>query len=431
MTTLRLGTVCVKIGSGATPRGGSDVYLPEGVALIRSQNVYNDGLRLDGLAFINDEHAAQLSGVEVKVDDVLLNITGDSVARACLAPPEILPARVNQHVAIIRPDTKLLDPRYLHYHLISPLKQAEMLAIAGGGATRNALTKGMIEEFEVPAPSITEQRTIANVLGSLDAKIKQNRRTSQVLERLARAIFRAWFVNFEPVKAKASGSQSFPPMTQATFNSLPNALVKSSLGSIPDAWNICSLDQILDVNPAYRLTKGTIAPYLDMGQMPTNGHTPDGWVMREVGSGAKFTNGDTLVARITPCLENGKTAYVDFLSPDEIAWGSTEYIVLRPKAPIPGIYAYLLARSSEFRAFAIQNMTGTSGRQRVPYNALSKYQIAVPPSEIFTAFKDIVNPLIKRSSAAADESRTLMALRDALLPKLMSGELRATSEGER
>ncbi len=150
----RLGDVCTKIGSGATPRGGSGVYLDHGkTALIRSQNVYNDGFHHNGLVYLTGLHADQLANVEVESDDILLNITGDSVARACQVDPGVLPARVNQHVAIIRADPEKLWPRYLRFYLVSPAMQTYMLQIAGAGATRNALTKGMIESFGVPSPS--------------------------------------------------------------------------------------------------------------------------------------------------------------------------------------------------------------------------------------------------------------------------------------
>ncbi len=145
-----------------------------------------------------------------------------------------------------------------------------------------------------------------------------------------------------------------------------------------------------------------------------------------MGSGMKFINGDTLVARITPCLENGKTAYVDFLAEGQIGWGSTEYIVLRPRGVIPTPFAYPLARTTDFRNFAIQQMTGSSGRQRVPADSLSKYKLATPELDdgLFVAFGKIILPMLQSMSATINQSRTLAALRDALLPKLISGELR-------
>ena len=148
--------------------------------------------------------------------------------------------------------------------------------------------------------------------------------------------------------------------------------------------------------------------------------------MREMGSGMKFINGDTLVARITPCLENGKTAFVDFLADGQVGWGSTEYIVLRPRGVIPPVFAYLLARTNDFRSFAIQQMTGSSGRQRVPADSLSKFRIATPDvdSELFQRFANLAVPMFSRITATMMQSRTLAALRDTLLPKLISGELR-------
>ena len=134
---ISLGEACTKIGSGATPRGGKDSYLESGPnALIRSQNVYNAGFRRAGLAFLDEVQADALRNVEVCPDDVLLNITGDSVARVCQVDPAVLPARVNQHVAIIRPDPAVLDAEFLRYHLASPEMQAMLLSWAGAGGTR-------------------------------------------------------------------------------------------------------------------------------------------------------------------------------------------------------------------------------------------------------------------------------------------------------
>jgi type I restriction enzyme S subunit len=421
---IRLGDVCTKIGSGATPRGGSDVYLQSGpYALIRSQNVYNDGFHHDGLAFIDERHAAELENVGVREDDVLLNITGDSVARACQVDPRVLPARVNQHVAIIRPDPDKLDPRFLRYVLVSPEMQAKLLSWAGSGGTRHALTKGMIESFEVVAPkNIAEQRAIAHILGTLDDKIELNRRMSETLEAMARALFKSWFVDFEPVRAKAEGRE--PGLPKPLADLFPDAFEDSELGEIPKGWKVAALPDPIEVNPPRPLRKGQIAPYLDMANMPTRGHAPDEVIERPFGSGMRFINGDTLVARITPCLENGKTAFVDFLQDGQVGWGSTEYIVLRPKPPLPEEFAYCLARSEGFRDFAIQSMTGSSGRQRVPAESLAHLQLAVPPKLLLAeSFGRLVKPLFARAGAAFCESRILAALRDTLLPKLISGEL--------
>ena len=214
---VELGNVCHKIGSGATPRGGQDSYTPTGVALIRSQNVLDLRFTGEGLARIPDEAADALRNVTVEAGDVLLNITGQSVARCCMVPEAVLPARVNQHVAIVRPNTEKLDSRFLQYALIA--SKPRLLALASAGATREALTKAMISEFEIYAPPIDEQRRIATVLGSLDAKILSNQLLIETLDELAAALFRARFVNFV-------GCSTF---------------ADSSLGPIPRGWLVRAL----------------------------------------------------------------------------------------------------------------------------------------------------------------------------------------------
>ena len=166
----RLGGCCKKIGSGATPTGGATVYLSHGVSLIRSQNVYNGYFKYEGLAHITDSAASALDGVTVQDDDVLLNITGDSVARCTKVPADVLPARVNQHVAIIRICSEELGSDYLQCYLASPDMQTYMLnAASGQGGSRNAMTKGMVEDFQIPIPPLPEQKAIAEALSDVDA----------------------------------------------------------------------------------------------------------------------------------------------------------------------------------------------------------------------------------------------------------------------
>jgi type I restriction enzyme S subunit len=239
---------------------------------------------------------------------------------------------------------------------------------------------------------------------------------------MARGLFKSWFVDFEPVRANAEGR--LPGLSKQLADLFPNEFEESDFGECPKGWVFMSLPDVVNVNPSRTLGRGENAPYLDMANMPTQGHSPDEVVDRPFGSGMRFMNGDTLVARITPCLENGKTAYVDFLKDGQVGWGSTEYIVLRPKSPLPEEYAYCLARSQEFRDFAIQAMTGTSGRQRVPVDSLGHFVVALPSEKVAGAFGRLVKPLFARARAAVEQNRTLASLRDELLHKLISGELR-------
>jgi type I restriction enzyme, S subunit len=278
-----------------------------------------------------------------------------------------------------------------------------------------------VQDFEVPP--IDEQRAIAHILGTLDDKIELNRRMSETLEAMARALFKSWFVDFDPVRAKMEGRD--PGLPKHIADLFPDRLVDSELGEIPQGWEAALLPDVVEVNPARSLRRGEMAPYLDMANMPMRGHSPDTVIDRPFGSGMRFMNGDTLIARITPCLENGKAGYVDFLQDGQVGWGSTEYIVLRPKPPAPPEFAYCLARSSEFRDFAIQSMTGSSGRQRVPVESLSHFRVAAAPKPVAERFGKLIRPLFARASKLVVEARTLAALHDTLLPELISGELRA------
>ncbi|WP_434080515.1 restriction endonuclease subunit S [Sanguibacter sp. Z1732] len=170
--TRKLGELTSKIGSGATPRGGSTVYRPSGTTFIRSQNVHDHKMRLEDVAYIDDDSAAALSSVAVSPGDVLINITGDSIARTSLVDLKALPARVSQHVAILRP-TDELDSRYLQKFLTNPSFKDHLIAISSGG-TRKALTKATLESLNIALPPLAVQRAIAEVLGALDDKIAAN-----------------------------------------------------------------------------------------------------------------------------------------------------------------------------------------------------------------------------------------------------------------
>jgi type I restriction enzyme S subunit len=153
-----------KIGSGATPKGGKDAYKESGISLFRSLNVYDGVFKKKNLAFIDEEQARKLSNVIVREGDVLLNITGTSIARCCVAPSELLPARVNQHVAIIRPKPDHIDSYFLG-HLLASKQYKDALLHTGekAGSTRQALTKSQLENFEVTIPPLPEQKRIVAI----------------------------------------------------------------------------------------------------------------------------------------------------------------------------------------------------------------------------------------------------------------------------
>ena len=315
-------------------------------------------------------------------------------------------------------DFKGNDPRFISYFL----KEIDFGAYSDKSAVPG-LNRHDLHQATIRYPTrVADQRAIGHVLGVLDDKIELNRRMNDTLEAMVRALFKSWFIDFDPVRAKQEGRDTgLPNHLSALF---PDRLVESAIGDVPEEWEVLPLPELIEVNPKRTLRRGQAAPYLDMANMPTNGHSPDTVIERPFGSGTRFINGDTLVARITPCLENGKTAYVDFLDGGVTGWGSTEYIVMRPKPPLPNVFAYCLARSPRFRAFLIRNMSGTSGRQRVSPQVLSQFLLPVPSERCAVAFGEAVRPFVARARDAALESHQLAAIRDILVPALISGDLR-------
>ena len=431
---IRLGNVCTKIGSGATPRGGSEVYLDNGpYTLIRSQNIHNDGFHHDGLAFINEEHAAELINVEVKKDDVLLNITGDSVARCCQVDPAILPARVNQHVAIIRPNPSKLDPRFLRYFLVSPEVQNRLLSWAGSGGTRNALTKGMIEAFEVPAPqNLNEQRAIAHILGSLDDKIELNRKMNATLEAISRAIFKSWFVDFDPVRAKAEGRNPGLPKEIADF--FPSRFTDSELGEIPEGWGISPLGEHFEAVKGVSY-KGSGLSDAGMPMHNLNSVYEGGGYKYE---GIKYYNGehsdrhvvepgDVIVANTEQGHDRLLIGYAAIVPHFYGNRGIASHHIyrLRPKlnSTLTATFLCYLLNSPQMHDIVSGYANGTTVNM-LPIDGVQEPGIIVPPYAVLRAFDNLAAQIEARCEETVIESRTLAEVRDALLPKLLSGEVR-------
>ncbi|TVM01653.1 MAG: restriction endonuclease subunit S [Candidatus Brocadia sp. WS118] len=394
---VKLGLVCSKIGSGATPRGGENVYLDEGTAIIRSQNVYNGLFMTEGLAYITEEHAEQLKGVTIELRDILLNITGDSVARCCQVPNSVLPARVNQHVAIVRPDRKKLLPEFLCYYMISPLTQKYLLSRAGSGGTRNALTKAMIENLEVPCPSLNIQERIASILSAYDDLIDNNRRRIQLLEQAARLLYKEWFVHLR-----------FPGHEHVKI-----------IDGVPEGWEKVPLSYLCtdvresaipkDLNPD--------TAYIGLEHIPRRSITLDTWgTVSEIDSNKfKFAERDILFGKIRPYFHK-----VGFSLVDGIA--SSDAIVIRPTEDHIYYYTLFLLSSDEFVALASKTVREGSKMPRADWKFLLKSEFKRPPETVLSLFNDVVSPICDQLQNLALQNRKLFKARDLLLPRLMNGE---------
>jgi type I restriction enzyme S subunit len=321
----------------------------------------------------------------------------------------------------VRADPAKIYPKYLFAALRSSVVQTQIDNMHVGTMIPH-FKKGDFGKLNIPVPSRSAQHEIGEFYFSISERITLLRETNTTLEAIAQALFKSWFVDFDPVHAKMQG-RAPEGMDEATAALFPDSFEESELGPVPKGWKWMPLNDVYEINPTRKLKKGDTAAYLDMAGVQTQGHSVSGVVQREMGSGTKFMNGDTLLARITPCLENGKTAFVDFLPTDQTGWGSTEFVVLRPKAPLPQYHAYLLARHPAFREHAIRSMSGTSGRQRIQNDVLSQFPVAVPNEPIAKAFSELVLAVQESIQEGHQQAGTLSELRDTLLPRLISGQL--------
>ncbi|MGU3192607.1 restriction endonuclease subunit S, partial [Vibrio cholerae] len=441
---VKLGDYCKKIGSGATPKGGSSVYLDLGdVCLIRSQNIYNEGFSESGLVYIDDIAATKLKNVEVEKNDVLLNITGDSVARVCLAPSDFLPARVNQHVAIIRPNAAEFDARFLRYLLASPKTQKLLLNLASAGATRNALTKGMIEDFEVSKPPVSVQTGIANLLESLDNKITLNRQINQTLEQMAQALFKSWFVDFDPVMDNALDagffeqdwpipdelqhraevrqavreSEGFKPLPDDVRQLFPDAFEESELGWVPKGWKVTMLGDM-----CVELRRGISPKYIEEGgikvinQKCIRNHEVNYDLVRRNNpelrkvDGREVQLGDVLV-NSTGVGTLGRMAQVTYIPEPTVV--DSHVTLVRVNSDICPMYTFgQLLLSIENRVERLGE--GSTGQTELSRKILSEQQVVLPPLTIANHIEATFKSFADKKVASRNEVDSLTKLRDTL-----------------
>lgn len=438
---LVLGDHSLKIGSGATPRGGKSSYLDTGpFSLVRSQNVHNHGFETEGLAYISAEQAQKLANVELQENDVLVNITGDSVARVCLLDPTVLPARVNQHVAILRPKPAEIDPLFLRYFLVSPSSQSLLLALASAGATRNALTKSMLESLEIPPLQIDEQRKIGRHLKQLDDKIELNRRMNETLEAMARALFRDWFVDFGPTRRKAEGAtdptaimgQAFPPEKAAAIATLFPARLEDN--GLPNGWGLQPLSDFMSVKHGYAFKGEFFSEDVEQDILVTPGNFRIGGGIKlrklkyysgPVDDDYVLKNGDFIVT-MTDLSKQGDTlgypAIVPFSYDKRFLHNQRIGKVNFEGNNLIWPYFYYFMRSPQYRDDILGSASGSTVKHTAPKKILATECIF--NDEVVRAFSELVASFEEKIAANQQENQTLAEMRDLLLPKLMSGKIR-------
>lgn len=409
----KLGNICEKIGSGATPRGGKEAYCAEGeYSLIRSQNILDYFFSYDGLAFINENQATKLNNVTLMEDDVLLNITGDSVARVCQVPKQVLPARVNQHVVIIRPNKKILDNCYLKYYLLNPIFKNHLLNISKVGATRKAITKVMIEDLIVEIPSLNVQKKIAKILSDIDCKIELNKKNNLTLERIAKTLYDEWFLSYN-------------------FPGFDGHLLNSELGDVPASWKVDFLSKMFDFleGPGLRQWqyKDEGVPFINIRLINGNNiNVKDANFISEEEAKGRYSHfllkEKDIVLSTSGTI--GKNAIVR--SNHLPLMLNTSVIRLRPVDGFSYAFMYQFINSdyfiSELKAYASGSVQLNFGPTH-----LKQIKFIIPSKSVLDKYNKIVSPLYERILKNFDEIEALEDLRNTLLPKLMKGEIEINS----
>lgn len=377
----KLGDVCTKIGSGATPRGGKEAYRPAGTPIIRSQNVLDWSFSEAGLAFIDAKQAAALANAEVRPGDVLLNITGDSVARACMVPLSQTPARVNQHVSILRAGEKI-DSMYLLCFIQS--QKAHLLKLASSGATRNALTKGMLEALEIELPALSQQRAIASVVAAIQARIALNNQINGYLAALLDASYSLATENGAEVKTLPEVVDIFSGGTPKTGN--------------PEYWeggNVPFFAPGDVTRSVYALT--TEKHITEMGLANCNSSL---YPIDTVFLTARGTVGKVAIAGNPMAMNQSCFAFRGKDIPQSVVFQIIKHAVKSLKAK---------ANGATFAAINTRDL----GIERV----------AIPSKDAMHAYDRDASVWLSEILTNEKENLRLANLRDALLPKLMSGEI--------
>jgi type I restriction enzyme S subunit len=408
LMTCTLGDICDEVG-GVIRTGpfGSQLhesdYKESGVPVIMPKNIVDGRISTEEIARIGERDANRLLHHRLRKCDIVYGRRGDIGRRA------LITKRENGWLCgtgciRISLGNSVLDPIFLYYYL----GQSDIVSWIYNqaiGATLPNLNTSIIRSIPIRYPPLPTQRKIAAILSAYDDMIENNTRRIKILEEMAQALYREWFVLF-----RFSGHEKV-------------RMVDSPLGKIPERWELKKASEIIFINPRTKVPKEGPKQFVMMENLSTDSMIIENSKTKIGNAGSKFKNQDTLFARITPCLENGKIGFVQFLASDnDVAVGSTEFIVLRSRTVVPE-FVYLMARSQAFRDHAIKSMCGATGRQRVNEACFDNFLIVRPHDEVLQKFHEIVSPIFKLVHLLTGKNVTLRRTRDLLLPKLISGNL--------
>lgn len=377
-------------------------YTSSGVPLIRGVNLSlgKERFKDENLMFVSEHTADRLKRCNCLPNDIIFTKKG-TLGQTGIIPDNLSFDRflISGNQMRIRIDKHKAEALYVYYFVSSQYGQARIIADAmTAGVPKINLT--YLRRFQILLPSRHEQKKIAAILTAYDDLIETNKRRIALLEKMAEELYREWFVRMR-----------FPGYKNTKF-----------VKGVPEGWPLERFTNLVEMNPRESINKSDPVPYVGMENLSQNSMHFVSNEKRTGVSGSKFRNRDSLLPRITPCLENGKRGFVTCLNDEQVGVGSTEFIVFREK-DLPAEYIYLLTCNPSFRQHAELSMTGASGRQRVQHDCFDYFFIPKPPQEIRDRFVEIAGPLFESISQFSAQNTVLTQTRDLLLPRLISGKL--------
>lgn len=364
-------------------------------------NFVNGRLDLNNVRYISEKDLPKWTKrVTPKENDIVFSYEATLNLYAII--PEGFYGCLGRRMGLLRVDNSKVFYKFLYYYFFSERWQRVIKENTVLGSTVDRLPLIKFPDFPVFLPSLQTQYKIASILSAYDDLIENNQKQIKLLEEAAQRLYKEWFVDLR----------------------FPGHEGVKVVDGVPEGWSRTRLDEVIEFNPKVSLTKERIKEFVPMSALSNTAMILDTneITYTQSNSGSKFKNDDTIMARITPCLENGKIAFVQELKSEEGAVGSTEYIVLRSRLLCPSM-VYLLSRMQDFRKYAINNMSGSDGRQRVKVERLMEYEYLKPTNDLVCEFSSKVTPMFKNIKHLSKLNAILREARDRLLPKLMSGEI--------
>ncbi len=415
-------------------KGITPLYIDNSDVLVLNQKCIRNNKIDYNLARYHNPNRKFNDSKIVREGDLLLNSTGQGTAGRCAFVrnlPKNKTVITDSHILILRISDYYLSEcfSYLLYKE-EPFIQSFMDGSTGQGE----LDKLRLFNIEFKLPTKPEKReSICNFLHCINDKIEINNKINQELEAMAKTLYDYWFVQFDfPISEKYAKQIGDLSMKGKPYRSSGGRMVYNEQlkREIPEEWEDGLAKDIFQFNPTLSIKKGNVSSYIDMNSLPVNGFMTKQVRKKEFAGGMKFQNNDVVIARITPCLENGKTGLISLLEDEEVGFGSTEFIVIRGVDSTLKSFACCLSRSEKFRKHAISKMTGTSGRKRVKAEALENYKIPIPPKEVLQEFENMTSLYFDKMTIHTKQNQKLSELRDWLLPMLMNGQVRVAHPGE-